>query len=66
MEVLAAGTYSWCRCGKTKTPPYCDGSHTGSGIEPLEFTADGVTSVAVCTCGLTGNPPHCDGSHVDY
>ena len=25
--VLPEGTYSWCQCGKTKTPPYCDGSH---------------------------------------
>lgn len=64
--VLPKGTYSWCQCGKTKTPPYCDGSHVGSEITPLAFESDGVTSIAVCTCGLTGNPPYCDGSHVDY
>lgn len=66
MVTLEEGTYYWCRCGKTHTPPYCDGSHEGSGITPLEFTADGKTEVALCMCGLTGTPPCCDGSHVDY
>jgi CDGSH-type Zn-finger protein len=64
--VLPAGTYYWCRCGKTKTPPYCDGSHVGTGTEPLAFESDGVTPISVCTCGLTSDPPHCDGSHADY
>jgi len=31
---LGAGTYYWCQCGKTKTVPYCDGAHAGSGVEP--------------------------------
>jgi CDGSH-type Zn-finger protein len=61
---LDAGTYSWCQCGKTKTVPYCDGSHAGTGISPLAFDiAEPVTS-AVCNCGLTKSPPFCDGSHV--
>ena len=63
---LEKGTYYWCRCGKTNTPPYCDGSHDGTGITPLRFEADGETPVALCMCGLTSNPPNCDGSHVDY
>ncbi len=29
-------TYSLCRCGKTKTPPFCDGAHTASHFDGTE------------------------------
>lgn len=54
------------RCGKTQTPPFCDGSHEGTGLNPLEFTSDGRTPMALCLCGLSQNAPRCDGSHTDY
>lgn len=60
---LGVGTYYWCACGKTKTVPYCDGSHQGTGITPLAFTIDEPITSAICNCGLTQNPPYCDGSH---
>lgn len=35
---LIQGEHIWfCVCGRSKTQPYCDGSHEGTGIEPLEF-----------------------------
>lgn len=60
---LGVGTYYWCQCGKTRTVPYCDGSHAGTGIEPLAFEVDEPVTQAVCDCGLSKNPPYCDGSH---
>lgn len=62
---LSPGTYSWCQCGRTKTVPWCDGSHEGTGILPLEFEVEEQSKVAICNCGLTKNPPYCDGSHTE-
>ena len=31
-----AETYVLCRCGKTSTPPFCDGSHRGAGFDGTE------------------------------
>jgi CDGSH-type Zn-finger protein len=60
---LEPGTYYWCACGKTKTQPYCDGSHEGTGNSPVEFNVTDKKQVALCNCGKTSTPPYCDGSH---
>jgi len=60
---LAPGSYWWCRCGRSKNQPYCDGSHQGTGLTPLEFKIDQAKRVALCQCKRTGRAPFCDGSH---
>lgn len=60
---LAAGTYWWCKCGKSKKQPFCDGSHKGLEFTPMQFTLDAPKKVALCQCKHTANPPFCDGTH---
>jgi len=63
VEVEEGRTYAWCRCGRSKTQPFCDGSHKGTGFEPVVFTAESTETVYLCGCKDTGDPPFCDGSH---
>jgi len=64
-EVKEGETYYWCACGRSKGQPFCDGSHEGTGIEPVAFTADKTETVYLCGCKQSKNPPFCDGSHND-
>ena len=34
--LLQRETYLLCRCGKTKTPPFCDGAHVSAGFDGTE------------------------------
>ena len=63
IELKAGDTVWWCTCGRSKSQPFCDGSHQGSGFEPLEYTADKDGKVFFCQCKRTAGPPLCDGSH---
>lgn len=63
VNLEAGKDYYWCQCGKSANQPFCDGSHKGSGITPLKFTAEKTETVALCRCKSTGNAPFCDGTH---
>ncbi len=63
VEVEKGKTYYWCRCGRSGDQPFCDGSHEGTGITPLEWTAENDEKVYFCRCKATGDAPFCDGTH---
>jgi CDGSH iron-sulfur domain-containing protein 3 len=63
IEVEAGNSYWWCACGRSKTQPFCDGSHKGTSFTPLEFKPETSGKVFFCTCKRSGKMPLCDGSH---
>ncbi|RFF29605.1 glutamate synthase-related protein [Wenzhouxiangella sediminis] len=63
VEVEKGETYYWCRCGRSKNQPFCDGSHKGTGLAPVKFEAEEDGEVYFCRCKGTGDQPRCDGTH---
>jgi len=63
VELEQGKTYFWCRCGRSKRQPFCDGSHHGSGMEPVRFDAERSEAAWLCGCKRSAAAPMCDGSH---
>jgi CDGSH-type Zn-finger protein len=61
--VEAGQEYWWCACGRSKTQPFCDGSHRGTGLAPVMYKAETSEELWFCGCKATGSQPFCDGSH---
>lgn len=60
---LEPGDYYWCACGRSKNQPFCDGSHEGTGFQPVKFTMPRKDTEYLCGCRTTHDSPYCDGSH---
>jgi len=63
VEVEAGKSYWWCACGRSKTQPFCDGSHKVTSFTPIEFKAEKSEKAFFCTCKRSAKKPLCDGSH---
>ena len=60
---LEPGTYWWCACGKSKSQPFCDGSHKGGDFAPVKFEITEKKKVWLCGCKQSNDMPYCDGAH---
>jgi len=58
--------YHFCTCGKSKSQPFCDGSHAGTSFKPKAFVSEKDEDAYLCACKHTGNAPFCDGTHKQF
>ncbi|MBT5187109.1 MAG: CDGSH iron-sulfur domain-containing protein [Kordiimonadaceae bacterium] len=63
VEVKSGEVKAFCMCGLSKSGPFCDGSHKGSGEKPEVIKFDADRSIMVCGCRQSKRRPLCDGSH---
>jgi CDGSH-type Zn-finger protein len=63
VDVEEGKSYWWCSCGLSKEQPFCDGSHKGTGLEPMKYRAEKSATVYFCGCKNTKGSPLCDGTH---
>jgi CDGSH-type Zn-finger protein len=63
VEVEAGKSYYWCRCGRSATQPFCDGSHKGTPFTPVAYTPEKSGKAYFCGCKASAKSPLCDGTH---
>ena len=63
IDVEAGKKYYWCSCGLSKTQPFCDGSHKGTGLKSVIFEAEESKTIYFCGCKYSKKGSLCDGSH---
>jgi len=55
--------YHFCTCGRSKSQPFCDGSHVGTPFTPKVIVAEEDGDAYLCACKHSDNRPYCDGTH---
>ena len=64
---LAKGQeYHFCTCGKSKSQPFCDGSHVGTPYKPKVIVSEEEGDAYLCACKHSANIPFCDGTHKNF
>ncbi|XP_056639928.1 CDGSH iron-sulfur domain-containing protein 3, mitochondrial-like [Diorhabda sublineata] len=65
---LQAGKkYSWCLCGRSRSQPFCDGTHRIAQLKitqkPVRLIVEESKEYWLCNCKHTAHRPFCDGTH---
>jgi glutamate synthase domain-containing protein 2/CDGSH-type Zn-finger protein len=58
--------YHFCTCGRSRSQPFCDGSHAGTEFTPRVIVSDEDQEAYLCACKHTNNAPFCDGTHARF
>ena len=58
--------YHFCTCGRSRSQPFCDGSHAGTAFAPRVIVSDEDQEAYLCACKHTNNAPFCDGTHARF
>ena len=58
--------YHFCTCGRSKSQPFCDGSHAGTTFTPKVIVAEEDGDAYLCACKHSANRPYCDGTHTIF
>ncbi len=58
--------YHFCTCGRSKSQPFCDGSHVGTTFTPKVIVAEEEGDAYLCACKHSNNRPYCDGTHKNF
>jgi glutamate synthase domain-containing protein 2 len=58
--------YHFCTCGKSKSQPFCDGSHIGTSFTPKVIVSEEGGDAYLCACKHSSNIPFCDGTHQKF
>jgi len=62
-QEVEPGIYAYCTCGWSSNQPFCDGSHEGTGFEPMLIEIAERRKVSWCACKHSLKMPFCDGTH---
>lgn len=67
MNLTEGKNFSWCLCGRSKSQPFCDGTHKFVHYKikqrPVRFQVEKDGDYYLCNCKQTKNRPYCDGTH---
>ena len=66
VELTKGEEYYFSTCGKSKSQPFCAGSHAGTGFKPKSFVAEEDGDAYLCRCKYSNNLPFCDGTHKQF